>query len=125
MNGIETGLIDGDYMATIESIENVVDKKNRKVVGWNLKLNANGGEYPLTKRHYLTSEKAVEFLKKELKLIGIIVKDSAELEQKRHQATGVKMTVSVTTNEHGYQVVYVKNVLGKDGSTAGLMPVGW
>lgn len=127
MNGIEVGLIDGDYIATIQSIENVVDNKDRKIVEWNLKLNVDGSDYPLKKRHYLTSAKAVEFLKKELKKIGIIVKDSTDLEQKRHQAAGVELTVSVKTNEYGYQVVYVKHVHGKDGNIAGLTqtPVVW
>lgn len=125
MNNLENGLVDGEYIAEIISIENTVDKKNRSIVEWKLTVTGNDGQgVILRKRHYLNSQKSIDYLKKELERIGIIAADGKEFEQKRRQANGLKVKMTVSTNDHGYQVYYVQGVVQGDNLCTPIL-VGW
>jgi len=112
MNGIESGVIDGEYIAEIVAINDGMDRKGRRLVEWRLRITTEKyGDVEVSKKHYLTSQKAVGFLKKELERIGIYAKDHTDLAQQSEKVKGLRIRVQSTTNEEGYQVYYVKGVV--------------
>lgn len=106
---------DSDYIAQIVDIRNYTDSKSRPVVEWSLLI--LGGEHDqeiVSKRHYLTSNKSVEFLKKELAMVGISTNSREDFEAQREKANGMKIRIQATTNDHGFVVYYLKGIVKSD-----------
>ena len=118
---------EGTYTADIMQMESKTDSKNRKVVTWLLKI--VGGPYDnqfIQKRFYVVSEKVAEFLKKELRLVGVEAVDAADFETKKTLAYGKRILITASINEQGFLAYYVKDVLGKsDAPVVETKNVGW
>lgn len=129
MNAILQDVPEGEYLADIIEMTSAIDGKNRKVVTWMLKLVEAPFEGNfLPKKYYLVNPKVADFLKRELRLIGIEVNDATEFETKKTEAYGKRIRFTAVTNDQGYRVYYVKEVVGKgDGPApaAKSEDVGW
>jgi len=113
MSAIIKDVPEGEYIVDIVEMQTSVDHKNRKVVSWMLKIVE--GPYAdsfLRKTYYVVNAKAAESLKKELLLVGINANDSNDFEAKKTLAYGKRIKISAVTNDQGFQVFYVKEVVG-------------
>ena len=102
---------EGTYTCKITDINTVLDEKARNKMTWTLKI--VDGSYLdsiIEKKFYLTTPKAVGFLKKELKLLGMDVKSSAEFDIRKAELIGVCLILEVKLNEQGYPIFFVKGL---------------
>ena len=119
---------DGEYIVDIVEMQSSIDTKNRKLVVWVLKLveGAHAGcTFP--KNFYLTTPKVVDFMKKELLLVGISANSAEDFESKKSQAYGKRIRIEALTNEQGFRVYYVKGVIGQVNVTPAVAAkdIGW
>lgn len=127
-NRPECPLPDGDHIFEVVNIQRTVDKKNRIVMTWYLKV-AEGPHAGVTvqKRYYLVNPKVAEILKRDLAFLGVLAENKEELEAKKGQALGKRFLAAATVNEHGYQCYYPKKIIvGDTGDRTDSSPVsGW
>lgn len=82
----------------------------------------------LPKPYYLVNRKVTDFLKRELRLVGVEANNNQEFEANKAEAYGKRIRFTAVTNDQGYRVYYVKEVVGKgDGPApaAKSEDVGW
>ena len=129
MSAILQEVPEGEYLADIVEMTSAIDGKNRKVVTWTLKMADSPFEgCILLKKFYVINAKVSEFLKRELRLVGVEANNNQEFETKKEQAYGTRMRLTATTNDQGFRVYYVKEVVGKgDGPAPAVKSedVGW
>ncbi len=127
-NRPESPLPDGDHIFEVVDIQRTVDKKNRIVMTWHLKV-AEGPYAGVTvqKRYYLVNPKVAEMLKRDLAFLGVLVENKEELEAKKGQALGKRFLAAASINEQGYQCYYPKKIIvGDTGDRTDSSPVsGW
>ncbi len=123
-NKIQT-VPDGEYTTEVVSLESYVDAKGRNVVEWKLRIiGGTYDQYVLSKKHYLMTQKAIDFLTREFDVLGFTIKTSADMEAQKHQIVGQYIKVTVKNNEHGFPVIYVK-ALVKGPTPAAVQVVVW
>ena len=72
MNIVLKEVPEGEYIVEIVEMKSLIDRKNRKVVTWLLRIvNGPFAESFLEKKYYLVNKNVAAFLKKELVMIGI------------------------------------------------------
>lgn len=129
MSAILQEVPEGEYLADIVEMTSAIDGKNRKVVTWTLKMSDGPFEgCILLKKFYVINPKVSEFLKRELRLVGVEANNNQEFEAKKTEAYGKRICFTAVTNDQGYRVYYVKEVVGKgDGAapTTKSEDVGW
>jgi len=99
----------GEYVCEILEIETAMDHKVRRVVTWRMRI--IGGQHDgliVEKRFYLVSQAVVDFLRKELAILGLTVSTSKDLETVKSQAYGTMVRLTAVMNEQGYTIYYVK-----------------
>ena len=60
------------------------------------------------KKSHLTSDKAIERLRSELKILGVEAKDGEDFETKKQGLIGKRIVVEADINDHGFHVYYIK-----------------
>ena len=103
---------EGEYVADIIEMSLKRDNKNRKVAEWKLKI--VGGpldQQMVTKRYYLIKESVANFLKREMKILGIDIVSSADFDVKKEQAVGKRITFGAQINETGSNDLYVRTLV--------------
>lgn len=105
-------LADGMYTGEIKDITIKDTSNGYPKVTWLLRIigGANDGEC-IEKAFYLKSRGAMDFLKKELKLIGFEIEDGKELKALKQKIIGTKIKFTAQTNEQGYLVLYAKGIM--------------
>lgn len=113
----ECPLPDGDHIFEVVDIQRNLDKKNRIVVTWHLKV-AEGPHAGVTvlKRYYLVNPKVAEILKRDLAFLGVLAENKEELEVRKAQALGKRILAAASVNEYGYQCYYPKKVIEGDAA---------
>ncbi len=114
MNAILKEVPEGEYVVDIIEMQSAIDRKDRTVVTWLLKI--VDGQFAgciLPKRFYMVTQKVTEFLKRELRMVGVDANSPEEFEAKKTEAYGTRIRLTATTNDQGYRVYYVKEVIGK------------
>jgi hypothetical protein len=118
---------DGEYIVDIMEMKSTVDIKDRKVVTWLLKV--ADGQYlgsVLPKKYYLVSPKVLGFLKKELHMVGVEANNGEEFEARKTAAYGKRIRITVVTNDQGFRVIYVKEVVGMSDTPPPVREnIGW
>jgi len=117
---------DGEYTGEIVDIIEETTAAGDPKVSWILKI--VGGEYDgalVEKKYHLKNDKAKDFLKKELKLIGYEVADSTEFEAKKSQIIGTKIVFTAKNTDEGWLVLYVKGLVGCETKNAAPKKKGW
>jgi hypothetical protein len=105
---------EGEYDCVIVEINSEMDGKARRVITWTLKI--LGGQYDgivIEKKFYLVNKEVFEFLKKELKMLGIEPKTEADFASMKTQAYGKHARISAVMNDQGFMAYYLKEVLDK------------
>ena len=105
-------LADGKYTGEIIDITIKDTPNGYPKVTWLLRIigGAHDGEC-VEKNFYLKSRGAMNFLKKELKLIGFKVEDGKELKAMKQQIIGTRIKFTAQVNDFGYLVLYAKGVM--------------
>ena len=119
---------EGEYVVDIVEMQSAIDGRGRKVVIWTLRMTDGPyAGYFLQKKYYLINQKVEDFLKRELRLIGIEANNGQEFEAKKTEAYGKRIRITATTNDQGYRACYVKEVIGRgeDPPAAATAKVGW
>lgn len=115
----EPNVPDGEYCVEIIAVEAKIDSKSRNVVEWLLRVVSGPHDQKIIRKpFYIVNKKSADFLKKELKMLEIEVKDSADFMEKKQLLVGKKMKITAKTNEHGFQVYYVKSGIDLDNLPA-------
>jgi len=65
---------------------------------------------PIDKYYTLRSELAKNFLLKELRLVGLSVKNGAELEKRKTELFGKHVLIEAKMNDSGFPAFYVKGL---------------
>jgi hypothetical protein len=106
-----TYLPNGEYLADIKNIDRRMDKKNRQVVCWDLRIvdGQYAGQY-VPKRFYLDYKKSVDFLKKELSILGVEVANAQDLDKNRLLVIGKRIRMT-SVSEGESMSLYVKEVV--------------
>lgn len=108
----------GMYTATIDKMELTEDAQGREVVTWHLTVvgGPHDGE-TLQKRFYTDYEKVREFLKKELRLLGLDIKNAKDYEARKAETYGKRVEIEVVINDEGYPVCYLKGLASSKPKT--------
>jgi hypothetical protein len=114
MSAIINEVPEGEYVVDIVEMKSTTDGKDRKVVRWTLVMvDGPFAGCVLLKKYYVINKKAEDFLKGELRIIGIEANSAEEFEAKKAEAYGKRIRITATTNDQGYRAYYVKEVIGK------------
>lgn len=104
----------GVYTCIIEDMEIKTDKRNRQIAVWNLAV--AGGEHDgesFKKKYYLVNSKVAEFLAREMKELGVEIKNSQDFKAKKADTYGMLVKIQVTFNDQGFPVFYLKGVVSE------------
>lgn len=106
-------LPDGDHVVDIINIERRTNSQGKKTVEWTLRaVNEPYAGVEFIKKYYLTNEKVMQFLIKELEIVGVTARNGEELDRERIKAIGRRIIITVVTNEaSGFQTYYITNKL--------------
>lgn len=100
---------EGDYDCEVLDITTIIDEKNRKKMTWDLRIATGPYKSQAIKKHfYLVKASVADFLKKELKILGIEAKDSEDFEVKKINIIGKRIVITATVNDQGHPAYYVK-----------------
>lgn len=105
-------LKDGKYTGEIVDITATDTPSGHQKISWLLRI--TGGQYDgacVEKNYYLTSDSAIAFLKKELKLIKFEIEDGDDFQEKIPQIIGTVIEFTALNNSQGYLVFYVKGLV--------------
>lgn len=105
---------EGEYMAELISITSELDGKARKVITWTMRI--IGGEHAdvvIEKKFYLVKKEVFDFLKKELKMLGIEPKSESDFATMKTQAYGKHVRINAIINKEGFACYYLKEVMDK------------
>lgn len=108
-----------DYECVILQINSELDGKARRVITWILRV--IGGPYDgnvIEKKFYLVNKTASDFLKKELKMLGIEPVTESDFGKMKNQAYGLQIKITASINEQGFACYYLKEVLKKEPQVA-------
>ncbi len=127
MNGLFSDVPEGTYTCKILDITTKPDAKNRMRMLWTLQVTE--GPYQsceIEKKFYLTSPKAVECLKNELKILGIEAKDGQDFEVKKPGLIGKRIIIETDINDHGFHVYYIKGYAAEaEKKQEEMAAIGW
>jgi hypothetical protein len=114
MNALINEVPEGEYVVDIVEMQSAIDGRGRKVVIWTLCMTDGpyAGDF-LLKKYYVINPKVKDFLKRELRMIGIEANSAPEFEAKKTEAYGKRIRITAMTNDQGYRAYYVKEVIGK------------
>jgi len=104
-------ILAGDYLVRITDVH---QKKHSSGVYFMIIVNmvVDNGEYedfPLTKFYHLKSQKALDFFKKEMKLIGHSVTSEYDLPVLLNNLPETYVIATVVFNESGNRIIYLKS----------------
>ena len=109
---------EGMYSCEIMSLNEIIDKMNRKVTVWWLKIFE--GEYKdhyIEKRFYVEKDGSRDFLKKELRILGFVVNNSQQYYEHKNELLGMQILVLNVINDEGSPSFYVKGPYKKSVTT--------
>lgn len=115
---------DGIYVGDTIDITSGINDDGYKTVHW--KLIIMEGEYKdkaIDKYYTLRSDLAKNFLLKELRLVGLSVKNGAELERRKTELFGKHILIEVKMNGSGFPAFYVKGLPKTQDDKPKNMPV--
>ncbi len=117
-NNVLYELADGEYTGEIIDVSIEKTEKGSIKVTWLVRIIR--GEHTgccVEKKYHLTTDKVIEFMKREFKLIEFEVNSGADIEGKRQEIIGTKFVFSAVNNDAGWLVFYVKGLI-KDTAAA-------
>jgi len=104
-------LNDGLYTGEIVDIITEETTDGCPKVTWRIRIldGENYGAF-VEKKYYLKNQKVIDFLKKELLVIGHEIASSEDMEAKKADIVGTQITFSALNNDAGFLVFYVKGL---------------
>ena len=112
-------LNDGKYTGEIVDITTEETPDGYPKMTWLLKV--IGGQYDgacVEKKYFLKNQRVIDFLKKELKLIGFEIEGSDELEARKSEIIGTRIEFTAQMNGQGFLVLYAKGAVKGAANTA-------
>jgi len=114
-----TEMNDGKYTGEIVDITTEETPDGYPKMIWLLRI--IGGQYDgacVEKKFYLKNQQVIDFLKKELKLIGFEIEGGDELEARKSEIIGTIIDFTAQMNDQGFLVLYVKGAAKDAAKTA-------
>jgi len=112
-------LKDGKYTGEIVDITTEETPDGYPKMTWLLKIISGKNDAAcVEKKFYLKNQRVIDFLKKELKLIGFEIEGSDELEARKSEIIGTKIEFTAQRNDQGFLVLYAKGAVKGAAKTA-------
>ena len=114
-----TEMNDGKYTGEIVDITTEETPDGYPKITWLLKVSGSENDGAcVEKKYFLKNQRVIDFLKKELKLIGFEIEGSDELEARKSEIIGTKIEFTAQRNDQGFLVLYAKGAVKGAAKTA-------
>lgn len=105
---------DGKYNGEILKMSRTQSKAGYDIVEWIVRIMGGPQDGSIITKPYHVKDKAVNFLKKEMAMIGLPFENKAEFDAMAVKAPGIRFAFEAVTRDDGRQSYYVKRLIPPD-----------